>query len=184
MDRPVRTKSRLESLPVEVQENILSYLIGSLSCYNVSVRPKNPEELQTLWHLNWNRDVLVRHPFYQLAATCHIFRQVVESFCHHLLTKYQGILVFPVPKELLTTTRWRDIVRQRVTIEARYPGSVMDVDPPFRLMWVRSVYCRCMFCGRITKRRAIFNYLIWVCNKCDQEQWPKMVNINTLLHNM
>jgi hypothetical protein len=51
----------------------------------------------------------------------------------------------------------------------------METLPTLRLMWVRWSYCHCLFCGRTTQRRAIFNSLIFICHHCDLKEWQKLV---------
>jgi hypothetical protein len=173
----------LEELPAEVLENILSYLISPLACYARNPTPKSLQELKMLQRYSDYRSVLKKHPFYQLAATCHTLRSVVECFSHYLLHQYEDILCFDIPELGFGIEEWRERIKLRKRIDSKEVGQLeedesMKILPPFRLMWVRWSYCHCLFCGRQTNRRAIFNHFIWVCHACDVKQWPKLVSHN------
>lgn len=174
----------LTDLPAEVIENILSYLVAPLSCCTVDPRPRNEKELEKLNELSDLRDVLEGHPFYRLAATCHTLRVTVETFARHLLHRYQGILCFDIVEQEIGVEEWRErtreMARERKMLglqeEEKSEDLKVKILPPFRLMWVRWAYCRCVFCGNPSQRRAIFNHSIWACNTCDKKAWPWMVS--------
>ncbi|TID21456.1 hypothetical protein E6O75_ATG04851 [Venturia nashicola] len=170
----------LIDFPVEVIENILSFLAGPLSCYAVDSRPKNSKELKRLKGLSDLRVVLEQHPFYQLAATCHTLRVSVEIFASHLLHQYKKLLCFDIVEQDVDVEEWQERIQQRLRLHRRLGLHQYQKDdrihilPPYRLMWVRWSYCRCLFCGKVTNRYAIFNHLIWVCARCDKREWPKI----------
>ncbi|RDI81915.1 hypothetical protein Vi05172_g8037 [Venturia inaequalis] len=170
----------LTDLPAEVIENILSYLIAPLSCYTVDSRPRDKKELKVLNGLSKLRVVLERHPFYRLAATCHELRIAVETFANHLLHQYKKLLCFEIVEQDVDVEEWRKGVQKksrhlkRLGLARDQKDGRIQVLPPYRLLWARWTYCRCLFCGRATKRHAIFNHSIWACAKCDKREWPKV----------
>lgn len=102
----------LIDLPAEVIENISSYLVAPLSCYTVDPRPRNEKEWGNLNGLGDFRDMLERHPFYRLAATCHTLRVTVETFARHLLDRYKGILSFEIVEQEIGVEDWRERIRE------------------------------------------------------------------------
>lgn len=172
----------LTDLPAEVIENILSYLVAPLSCYTVDSRPGNEKELKRLNGLSDLRVVLRRHPFHLLAATCHTLRIAVETFARHLLHQDKKLLCFEIVEQEIDMEEWQEGIRERnrlrrerLRLQGGQRSEEMQILPPYRLLWVRWSYCRCLFCGRQTSRRAIFNHFIWACQRCDKREWPKIV---------
>lgn len=173
----------LLDLPAEVIEIILSYLIAPLSCYNVDPRPRDGKELARLNRLSEVRAVLERHPFYLLAAACHTLRISVETFASHLLHQYEQLLCFELVEQAIDVEGWREEIRAIARLRRNFGMQKKQNDertqvlPPYRLLWVRWSYWRCLFCGRTTKRHAIFNRVIYTCAKCDKREWPKLVSL-------
>jgi len=46
----------------------------------------------------------------------------------------------------------------------------------YRNLWVRKSHERCVWCGRKSKRRAVFDLLVYCCNECDEKIYGKRLS--------
>ncbi|OCK85971.1 hypothetical protein K432DRAFT_388218 [Lepidopterella palustris CBS 459.81] len=131
--------SYLASLPTELLHNILSYSVGN-----------NGED--NLAHYRGTN-----HPYYTLAATSRHLRDVVESFCQHLLLLH------------------KDIVKFNPT------ASENKVAVVYRTVWVKWVARHCAFCGRNSGRKALMNRAISCCRQCDRKEWAEKLTMTAVM---
>lgn len=171
-----RSSSRFESLPIDIHNEIFSYLVGLLSCYTQNSRPQEEDELYSLYNLDDKREVLERHPFYQIALSSRGLRERVGAFCH-LLTSCESILGFRIPENSKSHSAWKIRINERLEAE-REARKVLGptVDAPYRLMWVTWTFHRCMHYRKRSQRRGTWDYLTWVCQKCDKSVRSKVVS--------
>ncbi|KAF2460890.1 hypothetical protein BDY21DRAFT_333738 [Lineolata rhizophorae] len=129
----------LDTLPAEVSDNILSYLIGPYVAVGKSRSAK---------------DIYRTHPFNNLAATCKSLRTSVESYCQHILHRYMGHVRGLPPKD---ARRKRDL--------------------SYRMMWIKLVRGRCIFCRKGTQMGALFYPEISCCRACDRKEYPNKITL-------
>jgi hypothetical protein len=161
------TNISLPDLPLDVQYIIYSYLIAPLASYTVNPMPR------TFWLRNFydhhpaDRTVLSLHPFLNLAATCKSLRFCVESYCHHLLRQYRQLQNVKLPD--IPDDDWVEMVAKQ---KARDRKKRVHT---YRLTYLKWAFAHCIFCGKVSKKRAIFNQLIWCCNPCDIDQYGRRI---------
>jgi hypothetical protein len=140
----------LETLPMELQHMIFSYLIRPLSSYPGDGMPRTRYEHSSLLRSTRDKDALKMHPYLNLAASSRQLRDTVEAFCHSLLVQHHS-----------STDK---SVSQR-----------KKVKKPYRAIWLQKCYKHCLFCGKSSTRRAVFNMLMWCCLKCDNLHYGKRI---------
>jgi hypothetical protein len=129
---------------------IFSYLIRPLSCYPGDGMPRTFSIHSSLLRKASNKEALRRHPYLNLAASSRQMRDTVEAFCQSLLVQHHG---------------------------ATYESVLQSKKPKrsYRAMWLQKCYKHCIFCGKISLRRAVFNMLMWCCLKCDNLHYGKRI---------
>ncbi|KAF2434116.1 hypothetical protein EJ08DRAFT_657792 [Tothia fuscella] len=160
----------LGSLPTELQHNIFSYLIRPLSHLPVDGMPRTPALHEyILIRSNTNsrggKSNLSNHPFYNLAATSRTLRGTVEAFCHSLLVQYEGVMGSKADKK--DYVDWSQQVEKR----GRSTGNKCE-----RKVWVKFFNQRCIFCGKNSSRKAVFNLLMWCCKRCDVKHYGTRIS--------
>jgi ribosomal protein L37AE/L43A len=150
----VSNMASLESLPVEIQHDIFSYLIRPLSSY-----PHNGMARTFFLHTSLlcqtkNKDIVKNHPYLNLAASSRQLRDTIEAYCRSLLVQHHG-------------TIYKKVMGDRKLSKA------------YRTIWLNKTYKHCLFCGKTTVRRAVFNMLMWCCLKCDNTHYGKRI-VSTL----
>jgi hypothetical protein len=132
----------LAALPIELLYNILSYSIWNTpdgSRTHVAVTTGGKPELWT------------NHTYYTVAATSRHLRDVVESFCRHL------------------------IILHKSTTKLQPPAKKSKNPTPNRVRWVKWTAKHCIFCGKETTCMALMYSSIRCCRKCDKKEWPDKI---------
>lgn len=160
----------LDQLPLEVQFEIFSYLVQPLSSHVGISRPVTCEEQRTIETLRHDRVQLMEHPYNQIAATSQSLRYSVEAACLHFLKGHHGCA--KIPK--LPQNDWNTAIATAVAL-GNDKGAFPKPLDAYRNRYLRSVYQKCIFCGKGTKRRAAFNRLMWCDQKCDIEQYGRLI---------
>ena len=134
--------NNLAVLPTELLHNILSYSIWNTpdgSRTSVAVTTGGKPELWT------------NHTYYTVAATSRHLRDVVESFCRHL------------------------IILHKSTTKLQPPAKKSKNPTPNRVRWVKWTAKHCIFCGKETTCMALMYSSIRCCRKCDKKEWPDKI---------
>jgi hypothetical protein len=140
----------LETLPMEVQHMIFSYLIRPLSFYPGDGMPRTFSLHSSLLRKTRTKDALKKHPYLNLAASSRQMRDTVEAFCRSLLVQHNG-------------TIYKGVLQSK------------KLKKPYRAIWLQKCYKHCFFCGKSSSRRAVFNLLMWCCLKCDNVHYGKRI---------
>jgi len=163
----------LDNLPVEIQFEVFSYLVQPLSYHrNVATAPTTHEEFIVTEKLRNDRHILRLHPYNNLAAACQQLRISIEAFCLHLLKSTQqgdGAVLLRMPKSI-PKSNWNTLVADRAK-----RGGTKRIEVAHRQRWLRSVFNHCIFCRKLTQRKAVFNRLMWCDAKCDIEQYGRLI---------
>lgn len=111
------------------------------------------------------RDLPCSHPLDKLAATCTLLRGEINSWAVSVLTKYSSV-----------TGKNRQNLRQKQNRKKLGKGAAARSPPSNALRgrtgllsWVQK---HCVFCGKASRRRAIFVNGLGCCSACDLKQWP------------
>lgn len=134
--------NNLAALPTELLHNILSHSIWNTpdgSRTPVAVTAGGKPELWT------------NHTYYTVAATSRHLRDVVESFCRHL------------------------IILHKSTTKLQPPAKKSKNPTPNRVRWVKWTAKHCIFCGKETTCMALMYSSIRCCRKCDKKEWPDKI---------
>jgi len=161
------TKPTLLTLPLEVQFEVFSYLIPPMSCYNISPMPQT---LEARFFFDTHPSGLAyrsQHPFLNLAGSCRSLRTSVESYCRHILQVYKDLDDVRVPQ--IPEDDWVQMVKHQRKRDIRKRVQT------YRLCYLKWAWLHCLFCGRVTTRRAVFNQLIWCCKCCDKARYGTAV---------
>lgn len=157
----------LDALPLEIQFEIFSYLVQPLSSYAyISPIPVTYEEQRRVEKLRHDRFQLMQHPYNQLAATCQQLRSSVEAACLHFLKGHHNH--FKVPKA--PKNDWNTAIAQGTVKRV-----VSKLPLAYRNRYLRSVFNKCIFCGKHCKRKAAFNRLMWCDQKCDIKHFGRLI---------
>jgi hypothetical protein len=166
----------LDSLPVDVQYNVFSWLLCPLVGFDIERAPQTQEALMKA-DLNRLRCPPFadgrksgNHPYLCLAAVNRGLRISVESYCQHLVNVRLAIKA----KRILTPTfmNWSaDVAKFAAKHKKAGPGDLRT----FRLQYVKWSSECCLFCGKKTVRRAIFNLQMWCCQSCDDKEFGKKI---------
>jgi ribosomal protein L37AE/L43A len=140
----------LESLPIEIQHDIFSYLMRPLSSYPYDGMPRTFAQHSSILVQTENKNAVKDHPYLNLAASSRHLRNAVEAYCRSLLVQHHG-------------TMYKKVVGEQ------------KLSKVYRTVWVNKTYRHCMFCGKATIRRAVFNMLMWCCLKCDNTHYGKRI---------
>ena len=169
----------LDSLPVDVQYNILSWLICPLVGHPIARSPQSQEELYSaeLYKLVAPRyassnKFTGNHPYLCLAASSRTLRATLEDYCHHLVMKR---LATCIKAKRIITPKYKDWSAD--VAKAATNGNEVPVGNTrtYRLQYLKWAYENCLFCGKKSSRRAIFNLHMWCCKHCDKAQWGEKV---------
>jgi ribosomal protein L37AE/L43A len=122
------------------------------------------------------------HPYLQLSLASRKLRDQVEAYCYHASQRILSSILpnaearlksNQIPEQRLV----KKVVRAQMTEgKARM---LVEGEVVWRWKWLNLAWRRCAFCGRSTARRAVFEYIVWCCRKCDDRQWPKLVSTFT-----
>jgi hypothetical protein len=154
----------LDTLPLEVQFEIFSYLLQPLSSHaGISPVPVTYEEQLQLDYLRHDRVQLMQHPYNHLAATCQNLRTSVEALCLHLLTTGSE-------HGRSEVHGWKTAIAL-----AAAKGVVPKKPPCVRIRYLMSTFRKCIFCGKKSQRRAAFNRFMWCDAKCDVKQYGRLI---------
>ncbi|TID22988.1 hypothetical protein E2P81_ATG02111 [Venturia nashicola] len=167
----------LDSLPLELQFEVYSYLVHPLSSYKHAPFPTTYVEQREVENLPSGRAQLMQHPYCQLAATCDSIRDSVEAYCLHLIkgqtllkTGHGGTKISKPQKD-----NWRTKIA-KARASPKYPSGLPQPNQACRNIYLRSVYQKCIFCRAVTKRRAAFNRFMWCDKKCDVEHYGRLIS--------
>lgn len=163
-DSQPRAPSGLFTLSTELLHEICGYFVAPLSGIPNSTGLHCDEIPDFPYEVGSSADVL--HPFYALAATCHFFEGVVESYCQHLLLQYRNITaknIFDDKGNVMVQASKKRKREQRTV---------------YRVLWVKWTRRHCSFCGMRSVRRCIFNCLIRCCASCDSRRWPEKITMS------
>ncbi|KAI9709559.1 MAG: hypothetical protein M1820_003319 [Bogoriella megaspora] len=163
MDNDDVSPSRLERLPSEILYNVLSFLVGPFSGEVGSTGLE--------WYPPGTSDVKQvksrRFPLCELAAVSHRFHDLVESFCKTLLYLQDNIGNFKELKDQADLTN--------------IPGKPLRSKSPRRMVWYKWTLHHCIFCGKKSVRRAIFNNNVRCCQVCDRKVWPDKITMTSAM---
>jgi hypothetical protein len=132
----------LAALPTELLHNILSY-----SIWNTPDGSRTPVAVTT----GGKPELWTNHTYYTVAATSRHLRDVVESFCRHL------------------------IILHKSTTKLQPPAKKSKNPTPNRVRWVKWTAKHCIFCGKETTCMALMYSSIRCCRKCDKKEWPDKI---------
>lgn len=166
----------LDSLPADIQYNIMSWLICPLVGHPIQRAPQSTEELSKadLWKLqppaSAASKLTANHPYLCLAASSRALRTSVEDYCHHLVRKRLAIKA----KRIVTPTYvdWSADVAKKAVKGKTASGTDLRT---YRLQYLKWSHECCLFCGKTSKRRAIFNLQMWCCKNCDDKEFGKKI---------
>lgn len=131
---------RLSHLPVELLYNIFAHFRGVFF-----------DQPDIDAHRLFPDPFLYHHPLYALAASSHQLRDIVESYCGHLLTTHKKHTKFKPP-----TTK--------------------NLKVPLRARWVKWIDKHCAFCAKQTICKARFCPDLACCLKCEKKRWQAIVS--------
>lgn len=134
--------NNLAALPTELLHNILSY-----SIWNTPDGSRTPVAVTT----GGKPESWTNHTYYTVAATSRHLRDVVESFCRHL------------------------IILHKSTTKLQPPAKKSKNPTPNRVRWVKWTAKHCIFCGKETTCMALMYSSIRCCRKCDKKEWPDKI---------
>jgi hypothetical protein len=143
VDLTLAEKDHLTALPPELLHMIISYLF-----------PTHKPDIAFEDHWDKTHILKFQHPLDFLAATCRTLRAEVNDWAATLLRQHQDI--------------------------TRYQASVARMKGQRRQNWLRGrggllwwSERNCVFCGKATKKAAIFLNGLHCCQACDDMHWPK-----------
>jgi len=154
----------MSQLPIELLHNILSFLVAPYSglprITGLNHLALDREMLRM--ESSGKKDAVDHHPFLNLAATSSHLRDVVENFCWHLLKRHQDV------------GTWSKKIgdNEPMVRDGKKEKRLKGKKTTYRMIWLKWAKRRCVFCGKVSQRRAIFNNLIYCCSKCDRIVWP------------
>lgn len=171
--------SALESLPGEIQWQIFLYLLKPLSCYPFHGLPRNMTLYDTFNSLTIDSECRKWHPFNSLAASSQVLYQAIESYCQHLLRTYPEIIKTAVVPDGLQSPSFLQATAGRVAVKkspsAKGTKQSKHKHLSYRKVWLSSIWRGCLFCHKGTRRRGIFDMLIWTCKACDHKHFGRAI---------
>lgn len=163
----------LDSLPNDIQHMIFSYLSKILAGYSLDGIPRTPNLLHQLEMLQPKTSELMKtHPFQNLAATSRQLREAVEEYCRHLLNRHKDVIGDKRVPEL-GCVNWEVLASKNAFGKRKNTKARRQT---YRNTWIRAVNERCIWCGKRSKRKAIFDMLIYCCYPCDQRVYGRKVS--------
>ena len=169
----------LDSLPVDIQYNILTWLICPLVGHQIARNPQNNKELAeaqfnhlTIPKYAGSNKFTGNHPYLCLAATNRTLRASIEDYCHHLVNKRLATCIKAKKIVVPKFTDWSADVAKATAKGKEIPAANLRT---YRLQYLRWTYENCLFCGKKSSRRAIFNLQMWCCKSCDEKEWGTKV---------
>ncbi|KIW05261.1 uncharacterized protein PV09_03793 [Verruconis gallopava] len=165
----------LHDLPQDILFHILSQLICPLVSHDIARAPQSISELQDTEAYRLRSLTLgtfvSNHPYLCLAAQCRSLRFTVEDFCQHLLLKRMTLKSARILKP--TWLDWSKGVAEAAA-KGEYPTAKNLRS--YRMQYLKWSVETCLFCGKSSKRRAIFNMHMWCCKKCDDVEFGKKIS--------
>ena len=177
----------LDSMPFNIQHVIFSYLAKPLAGYALDGTPCTFNILGQLKMITPKASELLQtHPFQNLAATCKKLRSATETSCRHLLNTHKVILGDKKVPEL-DGGNWeqlvaRDALKRQAKAKRQTKAKPQTKEKrqtrakTYRNLWIRCTHERCIFCGRKSKRRAMFDMLVYCCQRCDESMYGAKVS--------
>ena len=162
----------LDSLPNDIQYMIFSYLAKILAGYALDGVPRTPNLLHQLELVQPKTSELMKtHPFQNLAATSRQLRQAVEGYCRHLLDRHKDVIGGkPVPE--LGGMNWEALASKNASGKKKKTKASRQT---YRNIWIRAMNERCVWCGKKSQRKAVFDMLIYCCYPCDLRVYGRKV---------
>jgi len=160
----------LDSLPADVQYLVLSYLSKILSGYALDGVPRTGNMLEQLVQLAPSTGQLMKtHPYQNLAATCKQLRVAVEGYCRHLLDRHKDIIgERRIPE--LERDNWESLASKNAFGKRKNTKVRRET---YRNAWIRATNEHCVWCGKRSKRKAVFDMLVFCCHQCDERAYGK-----------
>lgn len=169
----------IDSMPPEVQFIIFSYLVKPFAGYVLDGTPRSFTILGELEKLTPSKasDLLKTHPFQNLAAMNKQLRSAIEGYCHQLLKEHKVVLGNKKLPEL-DGQDWNKLANENAHYEENVKkGKIKKVDwQTYRNLWIRATHETCIWCGKKSTRRAIFDMLVYCCASCDERVYGKKVS--------
>jgi hypothetical protein len=161
----------LDDLPSDIQYLTFSYLSKALAGYALDGVPRTSDLYHRLSSLQPTVPQLLKtHPFQNLAGTCKQLRVAVEGYCRHLLDRHKDILgTRRVPE--IGDQSWEEFA---VKNASRKNTKVRR--ETYRNTWIRAAHEKCVWCGKRSKRKAVFDMLVYCCHPCDQRAYGKRLS--------
>jgi hypothetical protein len=167
----------LDTLPADIQYNILSWLICPLVGHDIERQPQTPEELTKADLLKLEAPRYApknkftgNHPYLCLAACSRSLRMGIEDYCHHLVMKRLQVAAKRIVKPKYID--WSaDVARAKAKGKDAATGDIRT----YRFQYLKWAQECCLFCGKKSTRRAIFNLQMWCCKSCDEKEWGSMI---------
>src|SRR5579871_2072358 len=165
------TRTSLDSLPNDIEHMIFSYLSKPLSGYALDGMPRNVHIYRQLDRSQSSvKDILETHPFQNLAATCKYLRGAVEGYCNHLLNCHgQKMTIKKIPE--LNEENWEVLAVKNCKRKKTKARRLT-----YRNLWIRKSHERCFWCGKKSRRRAVFDLLVYCCHECDEKIYGKRLS--------
>jgi len=96
-----------------------------------------------------------RSPILALGLASRSLRSAVEVFSEHMLRQ------------------WKTLIHCRQKTLREKPASAV---------LIRFTLMRCIFCGKLSKRRAFFFNMLTCCTACDRREWPNKIHFYAAAH--
>ena len=151
---------------------IFSYLIKPFAGYALDGSPRSFTLLGELEQLTPLRksDLLRTHPFQNLAAVCKKLRSDIEGYCHSLLTEHK---IRNIKTLELDGEDWHKLATENAHSEKKNKKANRQT---YRNLWIRTIHESCIWCGKNSTRRAMFDMLVYCCKSCDKRVYGKKVS--------
>jgi len=160
----------LDSLPNDVQYMVFSYLSKILAGYALDGVPRTGDMLYKLMLLEpTTRQLMRTHPYQNLAATSKQLRLAVEGYCHHLLDRHKDIIgKRRIPE--LERENWERLASKNAFGKRKDTKVRRET---YRNVWIRATNEHCVWCGKRSQRKAVFDLLVYCCYQCDERVYGR-----------
>ncbi|KAF2238962.1 hypothetical protein EV356DRAFT_563635 [Viridothelium virens] len=160
----------LEGLPNEILDHILGYLIGPFCGRPGATGLDWPDPVPSS---NKYESAVNVQPLFQLAMVSRHLNTLVEDFCRRLLFQYQSIGLLKSSKDgVIHATKGSRPVVQIVSKRKE----------AHRCVWVKWSRQHCVFCGKKSVRRAVFNNQLRCCQSCDRKRFPEKITMTAAMN--
>jgi len=168
----------LDTLPTDVQYLVLSYLSKILAGYALDGVPRTDDMLEQLEQLTPSTSQLMKtHPYQNLAATSKQLRVAVEGYCHHLLDRHKDIIgERKIPE--LERDNWENLASKNAFGKRKNTKVRRET---YRNTWIRATNGHCIWCGKRSKRKAVFDMLVFCCHQCDERTYGQKIPKTTAI---